>query len=230
MWTTIAMAVVVFIGFSRTFYLRFLFPEAQEHAAPEPVFVIHGAFLTAWMLLLVAQALLISRRRVSLHRSLGWVGAALALAVVVLGIHGAMVAAQRPGGFIGVPFPPLQFLVLPFLAMVFFGALVGLAITWRNRPQYHKRLMLLATVNLLEAAIIRIPLDFIAAGAPFTSFGFACLFIVALAIYDKRVFGKLHRVTLWGGLSVMLSQPAGLLIMNTKIWNDFAAWLVQTVG
>lgn len=224
------MAVVVFVGFARTFYLRFLFPDAQELAAPEPVFLVHGAVLTAWMVLLVSQALLITRRRVLLHRSLGWLGAALAIAVVVLGIHGATVAAQRPGGFIGVPFPPLQFLVLPFLAMVFFGVLVALAIAWRSKPQYHKRLMLLATVNLLEAAIIRIPLDFIEAGVPFTSFGSACLFIVALAIYDKRVSGKLHRVTLWGGLAVILSQPGGMLIMNTQAWTNFAAWLVQTAG
>jgi len=224
------MAVVVFIGFARTFYLRFLFPEAQELAAPEPVFLVHGVVLSAWMLLLVGQAVLISRRGVSLHRSLGWFGAALAVAVVVLGIHGATVAAQRPGGFVGVPFPPLQFLALPFLTMVFFGSLVALAIAWRGKPQYHKRSMLLATVTLLEAAIIRIPLDFIAAGVPFTSFGSACLFIVALAIYDKRMLGKLHPVTLWGGIAVILSQPLGLLIMNTQAWNGFAIWLVRTAG
>lgn len=224
------MAVVVFIGFTRTFYLRFLFPEAQELAAPEPVFLVHGVVFTSWILLLVSQAFLISKHRVSLHRSLGWLGAVLAVAVVVLGIHGAAVAAERPGGFIGVPFPPLQFLALPVVTMVFFGSLVTLAIAWRGKPQYHKRAMLLATVTLLEAAIIRIPLDFIAAGVPFTSFGTACLFIVALAIYDKRVRGKFHPVTLWGGIAVILSQPFALLIMNTQVWNDFAVWLVRAVG
>lgn len=224
------MAVVVFIGFARTFYLRFLFPKAQEFAAPEPIFLVHGAVLTAWILLLVGQAVLVSRRRVPLHRFLGWFGAPLAVAVVVSGIYGATVAAQRPGGFIGVPFPPLQFLALPFLTMVFFGSLVALAIAWRGKPQYHKRSMLLATVTLLEAAIIRIPLDFIAAGVPFTSFGSACLFIVALAIYDRRTLGKLHPVTLWGGIAVILSQPLGLLIMNTQAWNGVAAWLVRTAG
>lgn len=224
------MAFVVFVGFARTFYLRFLFPEARDFAAIEPVFLVHGVVLTAWMLLLVGQALLISRGRVSLHRSLGGFGAALAVAGVILGVHGATVAAQRPTGFIGAPFPPLQFLALPFLAMVFFGSLVALAIAWRGKPQYHKRAILLATVTLLEAAIIRIPLDFIAAGVPFTSFGAACLFILALAIHDKRTWGKLHPMTLWGGIAVILSQPFGLLIMNTEAWNGFAVWLVQTVG
>ena len=72
---TIAMAVVVFAGFARTFYLKPLFPEAQEFAAPESVFYVHGAVFTAWMLLLVLQALLISTRRVAMHRSLGWFAA-----------------------------------------------------------------------------------------------------------------------------------------------------------
>ena len=224
------MAIVVLIGFSRTFYLKFLFPGAQQFAAPEPIFYVHGAVFTAWMLLLVLQASLISGRKVALHRSLGWFGVVLAVAVTALGVHGAGIAASRPGGFIGVPFGPLQFLALPFLAMVFFGALVACAVASRNKPQHHKRFMLLATVNLLEAAIIRIPVDFIQAGVPFTTFGSACLFIVALAIYDKRATGKLHRVTRWGGLAVFLSQPVGLLIMNTESWLAFSAWLVAAVA
>ncbi len=44
---TFAIALVVLIGFARTFFLRGLFPEAQTYAAPEPIFSIHGIFFTA---------------------------------------------------------------------------------------------------------------------------------------------------------------------------------------
>jgi len=220
------MAIVVLVGFARTFYLRVLFPEAQDLAAKEPVFLIHGAVFTAWMIWLISQATLIRQRRVALHRTMGWVGAVIAVAMVMLGVYGAVVAASRPGGFIGIPFSSEQFLIIPVTAMVFFGTMVALAIAWRARPQHHKRMMLLATVNLLEAAIIRFPVEFIAANAPLTTFGPALLFIVAIGIHDRRTLGRVHPVTLWGGIAVALSQPVAFLVSGTAPWLSFAAWIL----
>jgi hypothetical protein len=34
-----------------------------------------------------------------------------------------------------------------------------------------------------------------------------------------------HPATLWGGLFLILSQPARLLITGTSVWFAFAAWL-----
>jgi len=228
--TTIAIAVVVFIGFSRTFYLRGLFPEAQDLAAKEPVFLVHGAIFTAWFLFLILQAALVKTRNIAMHRSLGWLGVAIAAAVVSLGMYGAMIAANRPGGFIGVEFSPQQFFVIPFTTMMFFGIFVALAVTYRRKPEYHKRFMLLATVNLLEAAIIRIPLDFIPAYAPLTSFGPALLFIVALGIHDRRTLGHIHRVTMWGGIAIALSLPVAFSLSGTQPWLAFSQWLIATAG
>ena len=120
-WKTLAAIIVVFVGFARTFFLRFWFPEAESFAASERIFYVHGVFFTAWIVFLVMQAMLVRAGRVQLHRTLGWLGAAIAACVVLLGLYGASVAAQRPGGFIGVPLPPLQFLVVPFFDMVLFG-------------------------------------------------------------------------------------------------------------
>jgi len=224
--TTIAIAVVVFIGFSRTFYLRAFFPDAQDFAAKEPIFLFHGAIFTAWFVLLILQSTLVARRSVALHRSVGWLGLALAAAVVLLGIQGARVAANRPDGFIGVDFPSEQFFVIPFTTMVFFGIFVALAAAYRGRPDYHKRFMLLATVNLLEAAIIRFPFEFIPAYAPLTTFGPALLFILALGIHDRRTLGHVHRVTLWGGIAIALSLPVAFLLSGTQPWLGFAAWVL----
>lgn len=225
-YTAIAIAIVVFIGFSRTFYMRGLFPAAQEFAAPEPIFLIHGAVFTAWILFLVLQASLVPAGNVSLHRSIGWLGVVIAAAVFSLGIYGAAVAANRPGGFIGVDFPSTQFFIIPFTTMVFFGIFVALAVRNRKKPDYHKRLMLLATVNLLEAAIIRFPFAFIVAYAPLTSFGPALLFIVALGVHDRRTLGHVHRVTLWGGLVIALSLPLAFVLSGTQPWLGFAGWFL----
>ena len=40
---TAAIAIVVLIGFARTFFLRAMFPEAQSFAAPERIFPSTGS-------------------------------------------------------------------------------------------------------------------------------------------------------------------------------------------
>jgi hypothetical protein len=78
-----ALAAAVFLGFSRTFFLRPWFPEwAQAHGAPETFFYVHGVVFAGWFLLLIAQPLLVGAGRVDLHRRLGWFGAGLAVVMV----------------------------------------------------------------------------------------------------------------------------------------------------
>jgi len=227
---TAVFGIVVLIGFARTFFLRSLFPEAQAFAAPESIFYVHGAFFAAWIGLLFIQALLIRGRRLDLHRRMGYVGIALAIIVSLLGAYGSLIAAQRPGGFIGVPVPPLQFLIFPIVDIVLFAMFFTLAVMRRNKAQTHKRLMILAAVNLIEAAIIRIPIGFIGAGAPFSSRGLSYLFIVALIVWDLRSSGRLDRATLWGGLLIIVSFPVRLVISQTQAWTEIASRLVQLVG
>ncbi len=176
------------------------------------------------------QALLIRWRRLVLHRAFGWVGVGLAGAVVPLGTYGALIAAQRPGGFIGVPLPPSQFLIFPILDLVLFAGFFALAVVRRRKAQSHKRLMVLAAVNLVEAAIIRIPIEVIGAGAPFTSRGLSYLFIVALTAWDYRSSGKINCVTLWGGLLIVVSLPVRMLISQTNAWNQVAGRFMQLVS
>src|SRR5215472_11207767 len=84
------IACAVFLGFARTFFLRHWFPGwTAQHAAPEFFFAVHGVINTAWFALLIVQVALVGSRRVRLHRQMGWVGAGVAVAVVILGIWGS---------------------------------------------------------------------------------------------------------------------------------------------
>jgi hypothetical protein len=223
----LAMFGVVYLGFARTFFLKPLFPGFPSPA--EPIFYVHGAVFSAWMVVLVVQPLLVASGRVDLHRALGRFGVLLATAMVVLGTVGAIVAARRPSGFIGIPVPPLQFLTIPLFNMAMFGTFVALAIAKRHDAQAHKRLMLLATVNLLAAGIARWPFDFMKAGPP-VYFGVSDVFILALAAWDLRIRGRLHPVTLWAGLAIIVSQLLSLLVSGTGPWLAFARWLVAMPG
>jgi len=223
----LAMFSVVYLGFARSFFLRPLFPGFPTPT--EPIFYVHGAAFATWFVLLVVQPLLVASGRIDLHRALGRFGAVIAAAMVVLGVAGAIVAARRPTGFIGVPMPPLQFLTIPLFSIALFGVLFTLAIVKRRDAQAHKRLMLLATVNLLSAAFARWPFEF-AKGGPPVYFGLSDLFIVALVIWDLSTRRRLHPVTLWAGLATIVSQPLCLAVSGTGPWLAFAHWLVGSPG
>ena len=222
----IALLVVVFVGFARSFFLRPLFPE--WHSPSESIFYLHGAVFTLWILLLVAQVSLVGAGRRTVHRKIGPYGAGLALLMVVLGTLAALIAARRPTGFVDVPVPPLQFLAIPLFAIVEFALFAGLAIAMRANSQAHKRLMLIATIILSGAAIARWPV--IGQYGPLAYFGFTDLLLVPIVVWDFRTRGRIHPVTLWGGLLTIASQPLQLAIMGTEGWLAFARWATGLLG
>jgi hypothetical protein len=222
----LAILAVVFVGFSRGFYLRAFFP--GHPVPPEPFFAVHGIVFSAWVVLLVIQARLVAHGRLDLHRRLGPFGAVLAAAMVALGTIGALIAARRPGGFVEMPVPPLQFLAIPMFEMVLFPAFVAIGLAKRRDPQAHKRWMVLATVGILTAAVARIPI--IDRLGPPAFFIGVDLFVVALAVWDFRTRGRLHPATLWGGLVLIASQPLRLLVSGTDGWLAFATWATGLLG
>ena len=83
--------------------------------------------------------------------------------------------------------------------------------------------MIIATAELLSAAFGRFP---VVGGNPLTFFAVVTdLIVVALAVHDALTIRRVHPATLWGGLFLILSQPARLLITGTSVWVMFAPWL-----
>ncbi len=223
----LAILAAVVLGFARTFFLRPLFPDFS--APPETFFMFHGVAFAAWVLLLVVQPSLIAAGRADVHRKVGRAGVVLAITMVVLGIVGAVIAAGRSTGFVGIPIPGVQFLIVPFVDMVLFASFVGLAIARRDDPQAHKRLMLLATLNLVTAAVARWPFDIMQGGPP-VFFGITDAFLIPLVVWDLVTRRRLHPVTLWGGLVIIVSQPLRLLLSGTAAWTGFGSWLTGLLG
>ena len=224
----LAILAAVCLGFARSFFLRPWFPEV--HVPPERYFLLHGTVFFAWFVLLVVQALLVSARRVDLHRTLGVLGGVLAALMVVVGVTGAIIAARRPGGFVDSPMPPLRFLAVPLFDMALFGTLVGLALAWRRDRQAHKRLMLVGSIALLIAAIARWPFAVIEAGGPPVVMGLNDLYLVPLVIWDLATCRRVHPATLWGGLALVASQPLRFMLSGTEAWLVFARWLTGLPG
>jgi uncharacterized membrane protein YozB (DUF420 family) len=215
--------IIVLIGFGRTYYLKGLF---LSPPIPSRLVHFHGLIMTAWVILFVTQVSLVATKRTKTHQKLGILGSILAALVFVVGIITAIYAASRGA----TPGPPaLQFLAIPLGDMVAFAILIGLALYFRKKFDTHKRLMLLAALNLLTPAIARIPLGFIQNGGPLAFFGLTDLCILAAVAFDTIKHRRLHPVFLWGTLFVILWQPLRLLFAATDIWMQFATALVGLV-
>jgi hypothetical protein len=210
----------VFLGFARTYFLAGVFQ------APLPSWVIHlhGAAFTAWILLLIVQTSLVSAGRVGVHRRLGMAGFALACLMVVLGAMAGTDLLRRDGGGFGVN--AKAFYAGTLGDMVIFGTLIFFAFRARFNPAAHKRLILIATITLMEAAINRWPFAVIER-APFMIDVFAYTFLLLLVAYDLWSMRAVHRATIWGGLFLVVMQQLELPIGKTAVWQNFATWALE---
>src|SRR5206468_3954908 len=177
MGMAIASLVAVFIGFAPTYYLKGYF----QGTPLTPLVHLHGLVFTGWMLLFVTQTALVAGHRTDLHRRLGCLGAVWAPLLVLVGTTTAVVSARR--NFAAGHVEALTFLAVPLGDMLVFAVLAAAGLCYRRRAETHKRLMLLATVALLDAAVARWPLAIVHAG-PAAFFLVADLFVVAGFVYD----------------------------------------------
>jgi hypothetical protein len=221
LWVAALVPVIVLIGFARTYYLKGFFGNPP---LPGLLVHLHGLVMTAWVVLFVAQVSLVATGRTRTHQRLGILGAVLAVLVFIVGILTGIAGAARGA----TPGPPaLQFLVIPLGDMFVFAILVGTALYFRrSRLDVHKRLMLLAAVNLLAPAIARIPLQFIATGGALAFFGLTDLCLLACVGFDTVRNRRLHPAFLWGTLFIIAFQPLRLLLAGTDVWMRFATILV----
>ena len=220
----VAFLFIVFAGFARTYYLRPYFS-----ATPlGPLLHLHGIIFSAWIVLLLAQTALVAAGRTRTHRRLGVAGGVLAALMVVVGTATAIVRAKVAPTPPGVD-SPLVFLTIPLGDMLMFACLAGAGFHFRRRADVHKRLMLLATIAILPAAVARLPFDFIQQFGPLTIFGLPDLFIAVCLLYDFASRGRFHRATVIGGLLLVASHPLRLVVGNTQAWLSFADWLTRWV-
>jgi hypothetical protein len=176
----------------------------------------------------VVQAALISARRVKWHRSFGTVAFCLPPIMIVLGVIAAIEALYR-GVRIG-PLAPEVSAAIPLVGIVGFTIVIYASWRARRRPDAHKRLILIATSDLVAAAFGRFPWDRIglppAAGAV-TGLG---VLLLLLIIYELITIHRIHRSTMWAApvafATVALAVPIGM----TPAWHAFAGMLNRTIG
>lgn len=202
---SLAMAAVFVAGFSTT---------VPGDFAPTPglplLLHLHGAVFTLWVLLFVAQPALIARGSLALHRRIGWIGVGLTAAMVLMGWTATWLSihAHRVPPF----FPPGVFLVMNGFGIVVFAVLVGAGVALRRHAEWHKRLMLLATVSILGPGLGRLLPSDIGAAAPLVINGAILAFALAGPAADLAVARRIHPAYLWGLGAILLTIAAPLAL------------------
>jgi hypothetical protein len=220
----LAMAIIVLIGFAPTFYLRFYFHAVTVTGATSLTRLaqLHGALFTSWVVLFIVQTSLVAKHRVAVHRRLGIAGVVLAGAMILVGSTTAIKAAARGAAPPGVD--PLAFLAIPMGDMVMFSTFVASAFFLRRNQEAHKRLMLLAYISIIVAAVARLP-GVLPLG-PLGFFGLAFVFLLIAIIYDLVSRRRVHPAYIWGGALLVASVPLRLMISGTGVWQTVARFLV----
>jgi hypothetical protein len=207
---SLVMAVLVVWGFGRTVNNNLF------HAnPPRPLLLwFHGTAFSTWVVFFILQSALVRTHKVSVHRFLGWFGTALAATMVVLGCTIAVVMARFDGRVLHQPGVD-AFLSIPFCDMVIFGTCMALAIYWRKKPDFHRRLIFIASAELMDAAIGRFDFFF-----DHNLFYPALDFLIVLGMLrDLAVDGRVHKAYFYALPAMVVLQAATIYA-----WRANPAW------
>jgi hypothetical protein len=211
----------VLIGFFKNYYFKTFFDVAPT---ANMLVHLHGVTMTLWVVYFTAQVALIRSKNIKLHMTLGMVGIALALLVIVVGLA-TTYDSQIVRGTAPLGLEPHKFFLIPVFDMVLFVIFFGGAIYYRRSPAEHKSLMLLTAINFLGSPFSRIPL-----GLPTFMFqAFAVPVLLALACLGWHTWKhrKLNKVFAAGVLLFIWSLPFRIALGETEIWLRFADWLAS---
>ena len=227
-WMTAALAAVIFGGFGISYFA----PMATGSLRPiSPLVHFHGIFYFAWMILLMVQSGLVNSGNVALHRTLGTIGISVATGLV---IFASVISIENTRASLELSADPFlfQLMYLNIVAISTFTILFIMAMRKTRQPEFHRRLVLLATVGFIGAGINRF---YVAAfQVDFAPFWFiylvSDLFILALIIHDWKTLQKLHPATISGGLIVVVIQLLQWPIAGTAAFESVTYWLVRLGG
>ncbi len=216
--------IAILVGFARTYFLAGLF----RAPLPNLLVHIHAVAFTLWIILFITQISLVTARRVDLHRRLGLLGFVLAIVMILLG---TVAASDRVARHVAQPGTDTieevrAFYAVPLGDMLMFSAFVYFGFRNRFQPAVHKRLMLFATLSLLDAGFDRWPV-FDPYSLPVVHLICFTPLLLLMIVYDWWSMGKVQRVTIWSAIFLVVVQQARHPLSHTAAWQRFAGWVAM---
>lgn len=223
---SLACAGIALLGFWPSYWG----PLAAGTLHKAPVTHMHGMIFFAWSLYVVWQSWLGASGQVARHRSAGLIGVSLATAMVIFGV---IVSIQRMHETAADGHAAIGVLValVSITNILLFAGLIVFALMNLRRPEWHKRLMIMAAISILGAPIAR-PLIFglhMAPPAPLSDWLVAVLALVPM-LHDWRTKGRVHNASLVAFAAIVAVRLVRMPIADSAAWHSAAAWLSGLTG
>jgi hypothetical protein len=225
-YMALSCAAVAFLGFAPTFW----FPLATHSFKAGPIVYVHGAVFFGWTLFFCFQTWLAASGRLMRHRAVGMIGVSFATAMTIFGTLAA-INAMKMAALGGMKDEGIAFAIVPLSGIVFFAVVFALAVIYVRNAEAHKRLMLLAGISILDAAVARWFLTFLAPPGPpgpppvpvtIAPAFMAYLLLVVAIVFDWRKHGRPHPVYIYGGIALVALKLLNLPISMSSGWHQFA--------
>lgn len=230
-WVFVAIA---FGGFIPTYWLKLM----DGSFSGKPILHIHGFLLFAWVLFYALQVNFVANRKTADHRSWGIAGVSLFTALAI-SIVLAAINTIKQGELTGFATQAASFSIVTFSGIAIITAFITLAIMNVHRPDWHSRLMSLSFIPLLEApmarpfAVLMTPPGAVGPPPVFVTLPPSLvidLLLIAFLIYDRRVLGRFHSVTIWGGVAIIAVQVLCVPISTNPVWIASAKAIAGLAG
>lgn len=214
---------------------------AGQQALPPLILHFHAATMTLWLLLLLAQSLLMYTKRAATHKKLGLASLILAplMMISMLGVEMMNVRIGLGSTAAFVAQPDAQFmrnistaLLIHSVTYLFFPVFFLWAMLTRNKdPQAHKRLMILATVVLMIPALGRL----LSVTQVLPDFGlhlvdarhfYMLLLLVPAIVYDIVQQGRPHLSYMIGVELLSIWIVIAHFLWDSAWWAEFAPKLL----
>lgn len=236
------LLVTVLTGFVPTSLEKIAEVQSGQRAPFMPVLHVHAFLMGTWILLLLAQTSLVATNHKSLHKRLGITAIFLAPAMVITGfllvpanfsviwsLDPALVPIQA---ITDIKLIVSNIALLQIQIGLLFPLMVGLALYYRKRDSgTHKRLMILATVIPIPAAVDRILwLPNTMPDSPMGPYFYTLLLILPLFSYDllrKKGVPRAYVIWIAGWLPTSI---AVYLLWNSAWWLSTAPKLMGVEG
>ena len=189
-----------------------------------PILHVHAAIMMAWVAAFAVQAYLGAKGRVVQHQRAGRIAFAigwLAWASMVFVEWRVMVVHPLPDKLAGYD----ELLAGPYIYLTF-PIFLAWAYHERQRPMWHKRLMLFALFLSLGAAVQRyvwLPMTDSRAGYWAIAAFIDVALLLPLVIFDLITLrGRLHPATARGIVVLFSAQAIMLSLWGSSAWREFA--------
>jgi hypothetical protein len=219
----VLIAIAVVTGFGFTINDNLFHPVHPSLARPA-ILYLHATLFFSWVALFAFQTALVRSRNVQMHRRVGPWGVALGIAMILVGVTTAVI--MRKFRVAHDPTETASFLSIPFNDLSEFAVAFALAVAWRRNREFHRRLMLLATIALTGAAFARLPLSMMQ--TPWYWYSFTDGLLLICVLRELLLTRRIHPVFLYGVPLFLIGEysAVSLFLHPPALWLSICHALV----